>query len=287
MTGRAAQPTMVRELSSLRLRLTAWYAGTLGLIVLLLGSGLFYVIRDRISRQLNESLRGAVTAVMHATDIRAIEQVTARGAVIDAVAELRIPDRELYLLDTTGTPIIPRRAAAWICVAAHRAAGQDSLYAKHKVMHGHILRLYAQRFVSHDGHVYVAVSVADQIELEDQYAALIAAFGVAALAALILFAGVGSFLTRKSIEPVARTMESMRRFMADAAHELRTPLTVLRTRAEVTLQRDAYELKRIRRRCARSSGKHNTAREHCRRLTAAGTYRRRRASRRAGAALFG
>jgi signal transduction histidine kinase len=33
-------------------------------------------------------------------------------------------------------------------------------------------------------------------------------------------------------------MEYMRRFMADAAHELRTPLTVLRTRAEVTLQRE-------------------------------------------------
>jgi signal transduction histidine kinase len=32
-------------------------------------------------------------------------------------------------------------------------------------------------------------------------------------------------------------MEYMRRFMADAAHELRTPLTVLRTRAEVILQR--------------------------------------------------
>jgi signal transduction histidine kinase len=32
-------------------------------------------------------------------------------------------------------------------------------------------------------------------------------------------------------------MDSMRRFMADAAHELRTPLTVLRSRAEVELQR--------------------------------------------------
>jgi len=32
-------------------------------------------------------------------------------------------------------------------------------------------------------------------------------------------------------------MEQMRRFMADAAHELRTPLTVVRSRAEVALQR--------------------------------------------------
>src|SRR4029078_11803184 len=37
-------------------------------------------------------------------------------------------------------------------------------------------------------------------------------------------------------QPVERTMEQMRRFMADAAHELRTPITVLRSRAEIALQ---------------------------------------------------
>jgi signal transduction histidine kinase len=85
----------------------------------------------------------------------------------------------------------------------------------------------------------VAVAVADQLELEDQYAALIVAFGAAALGALVLFAAGGSFLTRKSIEPVERTMSYMRRFMADAAHELRTPLAVVRSRAEVALAPDA------------------------------------------------
>jgi signal transduction histidine kinase len=36
-------------------------------------------------------------------------------------------------------------------------------------------------------------------------------------------------------------MDSMRRFMADAAHELRTPLTVLRGRAEAALQNPALD----------------------------------------------
>jgi signal transduction histidine kinase len=35
---------------------------------------------------------------------------------------------------------------------------------------------------------------------------------------------------------VERSIEHMRRFMADAAHELRTPLTVVRSRAEIALQ---------------------------------------------------
>src|SRR5256885_6421970 len=45
-------------------------------------------------------------------------------------------------------------------------------------------------------------------------------------------------LTRQSTAPIERSMEQMRRFMADAAHELRTPITVLRTRAEVAASQD-------------------------------------------------
>ena len=83
----------------------------------------------------------------------------------------------------------------------------------------------------------VAVATADEIELEDRYASLIAAFGAAAAVALLLVAAGGWFLVRKSTRPVEESMDRMRRFMADAAHELRTPITVLRSRADVTLQR--------------------------------------------------
>jgi signal transduction histidine kinase len=82
------------------------------------------------------------------------------------------------------------------------------------------------------------VVTADQVELEDQYAALIVSFGGAALAALVLVAAGGYFLSRKSTEPVERNIAQMRQFMADAAHELRTPIAVMRTTAEVVLQQD-------------------------------------------------
>jgi signal transduction histidine kinase len=59
---------------------------------------------------------------------------------------------------------------------------------------------------------------------------------VIAFAALFLVAAGGFFLVRKSTAPIERSIEYMRRFMADAAHELRTPITILRTRAEVALQ---------------------------------------------------
>jgi len=67
---------------------------------------------------------------------------------------------------------------------------------------------------------------------------VIRAFAGAAFIALLLVAGGGYVLVRKSTTPIEQSMAHMRRFMADAAHELRTPVTLLRTRAEVALGQD-------------------------------------------------
>lgn len=226
---------MSDNLVRLRRRLTAWYAVTLGTIVVLLGAGLFTAIRNQISAQLDASLVAATDVIERATSIREAERTTASGAVMDAVGELRIPDRELYLFDGTGRALVPDTAPAPITIAAGNALRDSVALITLNPPDDHVLRVYAARFQSSAHRTYVAVAVADQLELEDQYAALIVAFGAAALGALVLFAVGGSFLTRKSIEPVERTMSYMRRFMADAAHELRTPLAVVRSRAEVAL----------------------------------------------------
>lgn len=223
-------------LGQLRRRLTLWYAVTLGTIVLALGAGLFTTVRAQFAAELDASLQAAALSVERATGIRETEQADAEGPVVDAVAELRIQDRTLYLLDGAGRPLVPASAPQWIRTIATRALRDSATFASVKSANDHTLRVFAARFRSPLRREYVAVAAADQIELEDQYAELIVAFGAAALVALLLFAAGGSFLTRKSVEPVADTMDSMRRFMADAAHELRTPLTVLRSRAEAALQ---------------------------------------------------
>lgn len=226
---------MLQPLARLRLGLTAWYLATFGAILILLGGGIFLVIGRQFARQLDDSLHDATVELERAARIREMESKTAHGQVVDAVEELHIPDRSLYLFDVAGHPVTPRQADNWIIRAAREAGRVGTAQRDQDPRRGNTLRLYAERFTLSAGTPMVAVAVADKVELEDRYASLIATFGAAAAAALLLVVAGGSFLVRKSTAPVERTIEHMRRFMADAAHELRTPLTVLRSRAEVAL----------------------------------------------------
>jgi signal transduction histidine kinase len=220
--------------------MTAWYVGTFALILLVLGGVLFGVISRQIAADLKTSLRAATSAVAQAAEIREVEAVSAKTAV-DAVAELKIPGRSLYFFDSAGHSLIPDTAAGAIRAAAARAAdvGEADIRFKDRSRPSGLrdLQVHAQRFTVHSGRRYVAAAVADRVELEDRYASLIAALAGAALAALLLVAIGGWFLAGKSTAPVERTLAHMRRFMADAAHELRSPVAVLRSRADVALQR--------------------------------------------------
>ncbi|MGH7582768.1 MAG: sensor histidine kinase [Gemmatimonadales bacterium] len=225
------------SLAPLRLKLTAWYFATLGVILLLLGGGLFLAIRRQYAQDLDASLRDSALRLERAARIRE-QEAGARGRVVDAVEELRIPHRALYLLDTAGTPVTPATADPWIRTAARAAAVNGRTDVNHHAGRERVLRLHAERFALGSGTPLVAAAVADRVELEDRYAALIATFGGAALAAMVLVAAASWVLVRQATAPIERNIARMQRFMADAAHELRTPVTVLRTRAEVALQRE-------------------------------------------------
>jgi signal transduction histidine kinase len=228
----------LRPLSALRKRLALWYLLTFGTTLVLLAGALFVVIRRQISRELDVSLTAAVHELVRAAHIREIERASVHGPLIDAVDELRIPDRQLFLLDPSGKPVRPDSAPEWVRSAARHAARTGSVNDEYESGE-RTFRVHAERFrLTAGDSVRVAVAVADDVELEDRYASMIAAFGGLALAALLLVAAGGSFLARKSTIPVERAVAHMRRFMADAAHELRAPLTVVRTRADVALQRE-------------------------------------------------
>src|SRR2546428_12865038 len=107
-------------LSRLRVRLTLWYAGTFAVILLLLGAGIFLAIGIQVSRRLDVSLVAATSAVIRATHDLEAERAAGRAAA--AVEELYIPDRDLYLFDSTARPLTPPSVDDWIVAAATVAA---------------------------------------------------------------------------------------------------------------------------------------------------------------------
>lgn len=227
---------LLDPLRALRVRLTMWYAATVFVILAILGVGVFYVVRMQYAQQLDRSLTQAITEIQRASRIREMEARTASGVVVDAVEELRIPDRTLYLFSETGEPVEPDTVSAWVLELAQRVRDTTALVGSHNNSSEHTLRYRAARIYLMSGTPMIAVAVADEIELEDRYAFLITVFGVASVVALLLVAGGSWFLVQKATAPAEHATARMREFMSDAAHELRTPLTVLRTRAEVTVQ---------------------------------------------------
>jgi signal transduction histidine kinase len=215
-----------QSLRRLRLRLTIWYAGTFLIILALLGVGLFATITARFDRDLDLSLVDAAKQL----SLLARE----RGAAA-AVDQLRIPDRRLAIADTTGLPVAGGALEPWLRSLVQSAAAVPR--GQNHSDDDRILRAQAAPFHLPDGRPLVAVAVADEVELEDRYTSLIAEFAAASMIAAFLVAIGGWIVAGQSAAPVERSIEQMRRFMADAAHELRTPLTVVRSRAEVALQR--------------------------------------------------
>jgi len=196
---------------------------------------MFAAITWRFDRELDRSLDDATRELIRVATVRDSADPSHTVALFDRRRDPRIPERQLYIADTLGvstdTTLDP-----WLRRLAQDAAHSRSVNAT-QTEGDRILRAHAETFSLRDGRSLVAIAVADEIELEDRYTSLIAAFGVSAFVAVVLVALGGWLLARKSTAPVDQAFSYMRRFMADAAHELRTPVTVVRARAEVALQR--------------------------------------------------
>ncbi len=124
-------------------------------------AGLFAVITYQLSQQLDDSLRDATLELVRAARIRELEQASVRGRVIDAVDELNIPDRILYLLDTLGNPVKPTKVDPWIIRAAREAANTAQLTVQRQIPGDKTLRLHAMRFKLASGQHLVAVAGRD------------------------------------------------------------------------------------------------------------------------------
>ena len=223
---RAAVPL---SLASVRRKLTAWYAGTFFVVLALLGIGLFNTITHRFDVELDDSLR---------RDANMLVSFSQDRDIVASFGNFRIPDRQLSLTDSLGNWLAGARLEPWAADLAHNAWRTRAMTAAtHDRGNDEPVRAVAQPLPSTgNAHAYVVVAIANEVELEDRYSALIVVFIALAIAAVILVILSGWAVARQAMAPSERAFEHMRRFMADAAHELRTPITVVRSRAGVALQ---------------------------------------------------
>jgi signal transduction histidine kinase len=218
--------------------MTAWYVATFAIVLATLGVLLFTALAHDLSIGLDTSLRAATREI-------ATERWQRAPSATDAVSLLPIPESQLYLFDLEGRLLTPGSSDAELRKLVVAAAAKGSASNSWDAPGDLSLQAYAERFTTSSGAQYVAAAVVNRDTIDDRYATLLSLVGGLGALGLILVASGGILLARKSVAPVERSMEQMRRFMADAAHEMRTPVAVMRSRVEVTLERPrdaaAYE----------------------------------------------
>jgi heavy metal sensor kinase len=265
-------------LSSVRLRLTLWYALAFG--VLLTGFSLY--ILSSVSLDLRANFDRALLRTADTTGSYFEEFAERKNAVAGAhetIRELRLGKtgvaiyRGHELLAATGDDVVSAVAAANV-FSSLRAGGEPFLSTDSK----RDKRLAATSFQV-DSVSYTVAAVEPMRELTEELRRLREIVLLALPAALVLAAIGGYLLAGKSLQPMvaistqaehisaknlserleikghdelghlARVINDllsrlddsfrvMREFMADASHELRTPLAIVHGEAEVSLTRE-------------------------------------------------
>ncbi|MGZ4428521.1 MAG: sensor histidine kinase [Nocardioidaceae bacterium] len=108
-----------------------------------------------------------------------------------------------------------------------------------------------QRDVDTEGRAYavrtarvgnrIVQAVQDRQEREEERERILTALLIATGVGVLLAGLVATWLGRRAVQPLARTIAMQRRFVADASHELRTPLTLLSTRVQMLARRARRE----------------------------------------------
>jgi signal transduction histidine kinase len=234
-----------RELAALRLKLAAWYTALFGAILLAAGMAAYLFVARQIAGSEDRSLHTSVRSVIDAAQIRKRESALGRPEVADAFAELSMPGRTIYVFDENLALLAPAEAPDWVRAAAAEALRSGEVHATHEdtgvgpEIRDRSWRLYAKSFsLSGDPGRLVGVAVADMIDLDDRYSALITAFSIGAFLSILAAAAGGYWLSGRAAAPAGAAFEQMRRFAADAAHELRGSVAAIRTRAEVAGEAD-------------------------------------------------
>jgi signal transduction histidine kinase len=198
----------------IRIRLTAWYSVVLAAVLVAAGIVSYGVMKRQLRRDVDAAL--VATSRQIAATLR--DEVAENHGVLppkaaeEVLDEFRDKEHPVFLWSAAATPPLGFKASDHIRFNVTQ------------------LHLANADYVLAAGHSTTAQ--------EEFLAELRNAMLLTIPLALLIAAGGGYLLARKSLEPVEEAFASQRRFMADASHELRTPVAILQGELDVTLSRD-------------------------------------------------
>jgi heavy metal sensor kinase len=202
-------------INSVRMRLTLWYVGVLGAVLVAFSAGVYALLARTLYDQLDLELRSvqhvAVISLMHDAE----EGQTLEGAAESTARELANPPQTLAIYDASGRllahnghddppppPPLERLADGELALyEVPEEPGDDDL-----------VRVSAQAArVSPGDRDYILVASHPLETIEEELEALLRVFSYAVPAALVLAGLGGWFLVRRSLAPAVDMSEQARR----------------------------------------------------------------------------
>ncbi|GHO46306.1 sensor histidine kinase [Ktedonospora formicarum] len=237
----------------LRLRLTLWYSGVLGIALALFGIALYFGVQQLLLSPIQQDLssfahRHARDWLTNSPDFACNSPLPTfgfphpEGSVgRDEPFLLACFDQNARLQPEDGVNLLP---SAFLDIglvkqAMHDGSASDIIDSKSTLgtLYRYALVIPNTNGSNSPGVILVGKSVqTEESALSILLTLLLSIGGVALLGA---FVG-GLFLAQRALVPAHVAWNNQQRFIADASHELRTPLTLLRADAEVLLRSSSY-----------------------------------------------
>jgi signal transduction histidine kinase len=215
--------------SSARIRLTLWYAGGFGLVLLLFSAGVYQIAKAALYHRVDAEVISLAGAAEVALRSETAEGEAPHDAARSVVNELNLLPQEAIAVFSAGR-VLAERGAVDADQLRHALASRA--YAEQQHGYQFVIRSVAVADRRYDMVISHALSSVDD-DLAVLRRVLISAVPVG-----IMLAGLaGWFLAQKALRPIAMMFGQQRQFMTDASHEMRTPLTVISSAADVALDR--------------------------------------------------
>ena len=199
---------------SVRTRLTLWYAGVLGLSLVVFAVLIYYAAAAIFYERQDESLRSTVQTVASAYVEEFAEQHSLAKASQIVLAELAFPDRYVQVTDSSGRPMASSKNLSNTTLLVPSSALTEARQRGSSFVTTHGLRVAVVPLSSNQELGYAIV--AERLSVIDEGLSRLRRDFFTVVPLVLLFASMGGyFLARKSLLPIVSMNRQTQRISAE------------------------------------------------------------------------